>query len=489
MIDSHTRPDLTKPPGDPARIRHRQELEACWDEIASRAAAGRPEGVRRPRVIEVCRSLVPPGKRVLEIGCGPGDLLAALRPSVGVGVDLSGRMIERAARSHPALRFIQMDASELELPEPFDFVILSDVLHELWDPLEILQVIRRHTTPRSRLIIENVRPLWGPVLYAARRSHSPAPPPSWLGGPDVTNLLGLAGFETVRVRREVLMPLPVPLLTTLVNRYLARTWPLSVLTLTQIFVARPAPLHHRGPDESPPRVSVIIPARNEEGTISSIFDRTPEMGAGTEMIFVEGGSRDDTYGAIERGIARHPARRCKLLRSDGDEKGDAVRLGFAHATGDVLMILDSDLAVAPEDLPKFVDALSSGVAEFANGSRLVLTMEGGAMRPLNRLANWLFGRAFSWVLGQRVTDTLCGTKVLWRADYEELAANRAYFGDLDPFADFDLLLGAARLNLRIVDVPVRYRSRVYGTTNIDRWRHGALLLRMLLLAARKLLFI
>lgn len=480
-------------PEDPARAIHQRRLADYWDGVAYRDwERRRGPGVYRRRLLEVYRNLIPTGARVLDVGCGAGDLLAAVVPSAGIGVDLSGGMIDRARRAYPSLRFLNMDANELEEAGlEFDFIILSDVLDECWDPLAILQSARRHCTPRTRLLIGGSGQVWGSILAAARRpSYPPHPPRSCLSERDVTNLLRLAGFEVIRRRHEILCPFPVPPLTSILNRYLAQIWPFSPLTAARILVARPTSLRPRGGvGNASPRVSVIIPALNEEGTIPSTFERTPEMGAGTELIFVEGGSRDDTLGAIERGIASRPGRDCKLLRSPGKEKGDAVRLGFAHATGDVLMILDSDLAVAPEDLPKFLQALTSGRAEFANGSRLILPMEGGAMRPLNLLGNWFFGRSFSWVLGQHLTDTLCGTKVLWRADYEAIAANRGYFGDFDPFGDFDLLLGAARLSLKIADVPVRYRSRVYGTTNIDRWRHGVLLLRMLAFASRKLLFV
>ena len=234
---------------------------------------------------------------------------------------------------------------------------------------------------------------------------------------------------------------------------------------------------------------MIVPARNEAGNIEDIFERTPEMGRGTELVFVEGHSSDDTYARIEREITRHPGRRCQLLRQTGTGKGDAVRLGFAHAGGDVLMILDADLTVAPEDLPRFLNALCAGKGEFINGVRLVYPMQKQAMRLLNLVGNKFFSLAFSWLLGQSIKDTLCGTKVLWAADYRRIADQRAYFGDFDPFGDFDLLFGAAKLNLKIVDLPIRYRERTYGTTNIQRWQHGWLLLRMVLFAARRIKFV
>jgi glycosyltransferase involved in cell wall biosynthesis len=276
-----------------------------------------------------------------------------------------------------------------------------------------------------------------------------------------------------------------PLLGRFCNRFLAKLFPFRYLDLTNFIIARP----EAAPERDEPTVSVIVPARNEAGNIRGILERIPSMGARTELIFVEGHSTDNTYQAIAEAIAEHPERGAVLLRQEGKGKGDAVRLGFERATGDILMILDADLSVAPEELPRFYEAIRNGKAEFVNGVRLVYPMENRAMRFCNLLGNKFFSAAFSWLLGSSVKDTLCGTKVLWRSDYERIAANRSYFGDFDPFGDFDLLFGAAKLNLRIVDVPIRYRERKYGATNIQRWRHGWLLLNMVLFAACKIKFI
>jgi glycosyltransferase involved in cell wall biosynthesis len=237
-----------------------------------------------------------------------------------------------------------------------------------------------------------------------------------------------------------------------------------------------------------PLVSVIVAARNEEGNITNIFKRTPDMGGGTELIFVEGGSRDNTFEAIKKEIRTNPEKRAFAYQQTGKGKGDAVRLGFSKATGDILMILDADMTVSPENLPLFYNALVSGKGEFINGVRLVYPMENEAMRFWNLVGNKFFSLAFSWLLGQTIKDTLCGTKVLTKKNYEKIAANRAYFGEFDPFGDFDLIFGAAKQNLKIVDLPIRYRDRNYGDTNISRWRHGVILLRMTIFAALKIKF-
>ena len=301
-------------------------------------------------------------------------------------------------------------------------------------------------------------------------------------------MLYLSGFETIRRWQEILFPLHIPLVGTLCNKYLVKVAPFRAGALTNFLIARPSSQPEIARDRKP-LVSVVIPARNEAGNVESIFRRVPEMGAGTELIFVEGHSTDDTYASIERTAVNYPASRVKIIRQPGRGKGDAVRAGFAAAEGEVLMILDADLTVPPEDLPRFYEALRSGKGEFVNGVRLVYPMEAQAMRFFNLIGNKLFAFAFSWLLGQTIKDTLCGTKVLSRRNYDLIARYRSYFGEFDPFGDFDLIFGAAKLNLKIVDVPIRYAERTYGETNISRWRDGSLLIRMVMFACTRIKFV
>ena len=297
---------------------------------------------------------------------------------------------------------------------------------------------------------------------------------SWLSPADIHNLLHLAGYEVVKTERRLLFPKRIPLLSLIVNRFLAFLPGLNRLCLCHYEMARKRELQPKA-DFS---VTVVIPCRNERGNIEDAIRRLPSFGRSQEIIFVDGHSTDGTPQEIERVIKQYQDKKIKFVVQEGKGKGDAVRLGFAQATGDILMILDADLTMPPEDLPKFYDAISSGKGEFINGCRLVYPMEGEAMRFFNVLGNKFFSTAFSWLLNQRIKDTLCGTKVLFREDYARIAQNRRYFGDFDPFGDFDLLFGAAKLNLKILEVPIRYQERSYGTTNIRRWAHGWLLLRM-----------
>lgn len=469
---------------------YRQARIAHWNALALRLESWRGAGgAYRRQLAAIYRTLIPAGRRVLEIGCGEGDLLAALAPAEAVGVDFSPAMLERARRRHPQIRFVEADAHDLSgIDGKFDYIVLSDLLHDCWDVQDVLAQSLRFARPDTRFVINLYSRLWSPLLRAAEllRLKRPNLEQNWLTVADVENLCRLAGLSVVRSWRDILLPLPLPLVAAFANRYLAKIWPLSHLSLANFVVARPAPKAATGPA---PRVSVVVPARNEAGNIAAILARTPELGAGTELIFVEGNSTDSTWETIERALAAQPERCALLLRQPGRGKGDAVRTGFARATGDILMILDADLTVPPESLPRFLDAIVSGQGEFVNGVRLVYPMEARAMQFANLVANKSFGLAFSYLLGQPIKDTLCGTKVLTRSAYDAIASNRSYFGEFDPFGDFDLLFGAARLNLRIVDMPIRYHERTYGTTNIQRWRHGVLLLRMMLYAANKLKFV
>ncbi|HEV8311096.1 MAG TPA: glycosyltransferase, partial [Methylomirabilota bacterium] len=433
-----------------------------------------------------------PGQSVLEIGCGTGDLLAAVEPREGVGLDLSPRMVERARAKFPGLTWLVGDAEALALDRRFDYVIMSDLLGHLEDVWSAFQQLKGVARPDTRVIITYYNHFWEPVLRAAELvgQRIPLRLQNWLSFDDIENLLFLCDFEVVKRGHRFLVPKHVPWLSDWVNRTVARLPGIRRLGLVAYVVARPRPGAFGPPATSATSVSVVVPCRNERGNIQPAVARLPGMGLHTELIFVDGASTDGTREEIESEIRRWQGKRdIKLvLQSPPTGKGDAVRRGFDAATGDVLLILDADLTVEPEDLPKFYRAIVEGKGDLINGSRLVYPRERQAMRFLNFLGNKVFGWLFTWLLEQRITDTLCGTKVLRRADYLKIKANRAFFGDFDPFGDFDLLFGAAKLNLKIVELPVRYRDRAYGTTKISRFRHGLLLFRMFWVALNKLKF-
>jgi hypothetical protein len=365
------------------------------------------------------------------------------------------------------------------------------LLGDLDDVQMVFEGLHRVCHERTRVIVTYYNWAWEPLLKLGEWLGLKTRPPkqNWLTPGDVGNLLSLAGFDVYRTSESLLLPLNIPLLAPFFNRFVAHLPVFRWLCLNRYTFARPLATCPEVTAAARYSVSVVIPARNESGNIRSAVLRLPPLGRDTEIIFVEGNSTDDTWAAIkavqkEMGATRN----IQIAQQEGKGKNDAVRKGFRMATGDILMILDADLTVPPEDLTKFYSAIASGKGEFVNGSRLVYPMEKEAMRFLNLLANRFFSWMFTFLLDQRFKDTLCGTKVMFRRDYELLERNRSYFGEFDPFGDYDLLFGAHKLNLRMVEIPIRYRERTYGSTNISRFRHGLLLLRMCLFAARMIKF-
>ncbi|TKW77228.1 MAG: glycosyltransferase, partial [Bradyrhizobium icense] len=424
-----------------------------------------------------------------ELGCGSGHMLAALQPSYGVGVDFSEKAIERARLHYPHLNFVLGDVEDPStlrgIEGPFDYIVLADTIGLLEDIDGTLRLIHQLCAPSTRLIIAYYSHLWEPVLKTAEAIglRNKQPQVNYIATADFLNLIDLADFEVISREQRQLLPRRWLGLGPLINKYIAPLPGIRQLALRSYVVGRPVRLF---PDRKY-SASIVIPCRNERGNIENAIRRMPKFGSHKEIIFVEGNSSDDTFAECERvRDAYRDAWDIKVLKQDGKGKGDAVRKGFAAATGDVLMILDADLTMPPEALPKYHAVIESGKAEFVNGTRLVYPMENEAMRPLNFIANRCFAYLFSYLVNTRMTDTLCGTKVLLRSDYEVLARERDYFGNFDPFGDFDLIFGAAKQNLKIIETPIHYKARTFGETQISRFRDGWLLLKMVWFAYRKL---
>ncbi len=426
---------------------------------------------------------------ILDVGCGTGDTLNSLKGKRKLGIDFSEKMIEQAKSKYSDIEFLHADAEAINLDEKFDVVLLSNVIGYFADIQKVMMSIRKVCKPNTRIIITYYNHLWEPVLKIGELIgiKKKSPNQNWVSIGDIRNFLNLAGFETYRTARRMIFPVNIPVLSWLFNKILARLPVFNHLGLnTFVFARLSDEINYPKQQFS---TSVVIPARNESGNIENAILRMPEFGKHVEIIFIEGNSSDDTWETIQKVQEKYKNRYdIKIARQDGKGKGDAVRKGYEMASGDVLMILDADLTVPPEELPKFYNALIERKGEFINGCRLIYPMEANAMRPLNTLGNKFFSLAFSWILEQPIKDTLCGTKVMFKKDYLKLAANRSFFGNFDPFGDFDLIFGSYKLNLKIIDLPITYKERIYGDTNISRFKHGLILLKMMFFAISKIKF-
>lgn len=484
-----------------SRKQHPEDLSSFYDS----AAPMRDTWIKRNQAfydddLAYMRFLIPEGLRVLELGCGTGNLLGNLKPAYGVGIDFSAKMIERAREKWPDCTFIVSNIENRaacgsagpvyeSVEKPFDAIILSDLLGNLSDIQATLMSIRGLCTDNTRIVIAYYSPLWEPVLRFGESVglRMPQPELTWLSSSDVSSFLALAGFETIKQEWRQLMPRRLLGLGRPINRFIAPFPGIRALCLRHYVIARLQAGRRQVDQQSASlSASVLIPCRNERGNVEQAVRRLPAFCDDLEIIYVEGGSSDGTFEECERVQKAFPEIDIKVFRQSGHGKGDAVRKGFAEARGDVLIILDADLTVPPEQIPKFYEVIASGAGEFVNGTRFVYPMESGAMRFLNYWANRTFSTIFSWLLNQRFTDTLCGTKVIRKKHYDQIVANHGYFGEFDPFGDFDLIFGASKLNLKIIEVPVRYAERTYGETQISRFRHGVLLLKMVVFAFRKL---
>jgi hypothetical protein len=402
--------------------------------------------------------------RVVHVDPLPGDT-GLLLQSVDAPVKAVSASADLAA---PAL---ETDA--------VDVILFNGNFNHSTDIQGLLETVRPHLGRRGRVIVALYNSYFAWLFRLADRLGLRQGPPivTFITQADLEQLARLAGFELVRLRPVAYLPWHFFGLGSLMNMVMPAVPGLRWLSLVTVAVLRPT----LAVDRDRPSLSIVIPARNERGNIEDALRRMPSFGAPTEVIFVEGHSSDGTWEEIQRVTSEWDGRaglRVRACQQTGRGKADAVRLGFSKATGDVLTILDADLTMPPERLTRFYDAYCQGAADFVNGTRLVYPMEGEAMRFLNRLGNVFFAKLLSFVLDVRLGDSLCGTKLVSRRDYERFVRWRSDFGDFDPFGDFELLFPAAVLGTGIIDIPVYYRARTYGTTNIRRFHDGAILFRM-----------
>jgi len=390
-------------------------------------------------------------------------------------------------KKFPNIEFYCMNANSINFDTTFDYIIISDLIRDLDDVYIFFNNLKKVTNINTRILISYHNKFWEPFLKIAElfKIKTPQLKQNWLSSSDLKNILELADYELIKENNKVLLPIKLPIFNYIFNNILANLIFIRKFNLINFAHVR---LRNKllKKDKS---VSIIIPTQNEKGNIEEAIKRIPVLGSAMEIIFSEGKSKDKTYEEILRIIKKYNNRIIKVIKQTGSGKGNAVREAFNKANGEILMILDADLTVPPEELKKFYDAIIENKAEFINGSRLVYPLRKKSMQFLNIIGNKLFASLLSYAINQKLTDTLCGTKVLFKKDYKNIEKNRIFFGDFDPFGDFDLIFGAAKLSLKIIDIPIRYQERVYGKTQISRFYHGWLLIKMTLFALRKIKFV
>ncbi len=471
-----------------------QQSNTYFNEIAKKRKKRFLSNYYWQEITDYCNYFSHEDSSVLEVGCGSGDLLANLSGSKKIGIDFSEEYIAWAKEKHQNknIDFLLMDANNIQLNQTFDLIVLSNLIGYVDDIQLVFEQIKKCCHANTKVIVQYYNSFWEPIIKFSEiiGLKEKTPVQNWLSTRDINNLLFISGFDVYRNNKRFIFPFYIPLLSLIFNKYLAKFPFFRFFSLNIYSFAKLLQTDDNNVINQQYSTTIVIPARNESGNIENAIKRLPKFGKHVEIIFIEGNSTDDTWQKIQEIQKKYASTHAiKIGQQKGKGKGDAVREGYKIATGDILMILDADLTVPPEDIPKFYNAIASGKGDFINGTRLVYPMDKEAMRFLNYLGNHFFSWAFTWLLDQRFKDTLCGTKVMFRKDYLKLIKNRAYFGEFDPFGDFDLLFGAHKLNLKIVEVPIKYKERTYGTTNISRFKHGLILLRMCAFASRKCKFI
>lgn len=427
------------------------------------------------------RQNVRPSGTVLEVGCGTGEILASTKPARGVGIDVSPEMIKLASQKYPQYQFISSSIEDFQSEEKFDYIILIDVLDHVFDIMDVFESIYKLCHPRTKIILTTINPWWEPILKIMEKlgAKMPEGPHNFIEKRNISKIIELLNFSSNYSGYLLLFPKYIPILSYLANTVGVRLWGLNKISSVQYMILQPSVMNQIDLQLG---CSVIIPCHNEEGNIEEAIRRIPKMGKATEIIVVNDGSTDQTSERVRR--LEKEYRNLKLIDySSNKGKGHAVKLGFEAATQEVLMILDADLSVVPEELPRFFNPLNKGLCQFVNGTRLIYPMEGQAMRTLNLLGNKMFGLMMTFITNQNLTDTLCGTKAFYKSDYP-------YFKmGADRWGDFDLLFGAAKLGNRIIEVPVHYKERKFGRSKMKTFRHGVHLLRAMIKGFRYLVFI
>ena len=441
-------------------------------------------------VLKHFRMWIPENSKVLELGCGTGDLIGQLRPKLGVGIDISDEMIKQAKEKYPGINFFCDDAESFEINEIFDYIIISGIVGMVDNIQILLGRIKKWVSPDTRVFVDFYNPMWYPFIKFGEKIGLKMPEmiKNWLSVDDIENFLYISGYQVIKRKYLMFFPKNIPLITYILNKFIGNLPFIRRFSLSSVVITRPLV---PWPDKEIKSCSVVITCRDEEGNIEGLVTRIPKMGWNTEIIFVEGHSKDNTVAKINEMIKKYPDKDIRMLKQKGIGQGDAFRYGYDEAKGDFVIWLEADLTTPPEEAKLLWDAYINNIGEYVNGSRFIYKMEKNAMPLLNFLGNRFFGVLFTSLLKQRFTDTLCGFKGISKKNYVKIRQQIDFFGDFDPFGDFELIFGAIKNNLKVAEIPVHYKprqygeSKAYGKSFFSFMKHGFLLVRMSIIAFRK----
>ena len=436
------------------------------------------------QLLKTLKFIIPKDSSVLNVRCSIGYILNRLAPKNGVGVDSSARQIEQAKKTYPHLNFIAQTGEELDVDGTFDAIVVSSP-EDIVDIKAVLDKVKKNCHSRTRVVFTYYNYGWHSLVKLAERLRLKLPQKmhNWLAPADIDNILTLSGYETLYHKKFILIPFNIPIISYILNRFVARLPISRHFCMMNVTVARVVPT------EQKPSLSIIVPCRNEAGNIEDAVNRIPQMAPDQEIIFGDDKSTDGTPDIVLAMAKKFPEKNIRLVNSPAINKANNVWTCFDAAEKDVLMILDADLTVIPEELPYFYEAISKGYGEFINGSRLLYPMHDEAMRFFNVLGNKFFSLFFSYILDTKIKDTLCGTKVLYRSDFKKIKNLRGTWGVDDRWGDYELIFGAAKTQLKLIDLPVHYMERTYGETKMTgRIKNGLIMLKMSIAALMKIKF-
>lgn len=427
------------------------------------------------QIQRLLKFLIPPGKSILYFGCYREDVIYSLDASSSVVIN---EEVDERISKNKSVEFVHCKYHLYNPQQEYDYIILDTVIGKTENINLLLRNISSACSSHTRIIIHQENYLWRPLLnfaasFGLKKQEKTQ---NWLSIKDVETYLETAGFESTRVYKKNIFPLKAGFLGPILNHFFSTIPVLDFLKLDQFIVGRfNKPFTQLKSSSS---LSICLTVKDEEHNIEPIVSSLPVLCENQEILFVEGNSTDNTAKEIERMKMLFPHKNIRLIKQPGKGQGDAIHTGFKEAKGEIIILYEGDGTSEPYDIQYFYEAIEAGRFEFIEGSRFVYPLSHKCMPLANKIGNVVFAKWFSFFLNQRTTDVLSGIKAIRKKDYEKIYNTWGFLGIPDPFGDFELLFGSARYGLKIGEIPIRYKPRVFGESKTSVFKHGWYLLKM-----------